>query len=309
MIVGIDLGGTKIETGAFGPDLKPLAIRRVPTPTSSFDELVDALVGEYRWACDAAGQAGLRLGIGVPGLVDVETGAMLASNLPLTDRSLPRELEQRIGAPVFADNDCRCFALSEANGGSGDGYDTVFGLILGTGCGGGVCYRGRLVNGRNGLPGEVGHLGIPAGFFPALPLLACPCGRGGCYETLVSGPGLALLAEHLTGTRQPAAAIAEKAASGDAASNSVLDVWGGLVSELIRTIQLTVDPDCIVIGGGLSRIPDIIALLERHLPDHLMDRTRLPALKVAAFGDSSGIRGATMLAMNPTLADFPGDKS
>ena len=294
---GIDLGGTKIEACLFDPHLQEVTRRRIPTPRDSYDDLVDALVQQYEWMRGEAGLKRLPLGVGIPGIVDVKTGLSVMSNLPANHRPLRQDLSGRLGFHVPFQNDCKCFALSEANGGAGAGYQTVFGLIIGTGCGGGVCHRGALVEGRSGLPGEVGHLGIPAEVVPgvSLPLVRCKCGRIGCFETLISGPGIARLAKSVKGIDLEAHEIAAKAAS-DASLDEVMVLWAALVCELFRSIQATVDPDCIVLGGGVSRIPNVLALLKRHMPNHLIDGTRLPDVMLAKYGDSSGVRGAAMLA-------------
>jgi predicted NBD/HSP70 family sugar kinase len=298
MFGGVDLGGTKIEACLFDSDLNALSRRRTSTPRDSFDALVDALVDQHRWLRAEAGMPDLAVGFGIPGLVEPGTGLALTSNLPSTGKPLRRELSQRLGLAVPMENDCKCFALSEANGGAGEGFETVFGLILGTGCGGGVCHRGRLVRGQNGLPGEVGHTGIPmaASSGRSLPSRLCKCGRHGCYETLVSGPGITALAKDLHGLDLAAEEIAARAAEDDASARDVLAVWADILCELLRSIQAMVDPDCVVLGGGLSRIAGIIELLAGRMPKHMIGGMRRPALKVATFGDSSGVRGAAMLA-------------
>lgn len=298
MYGGIDLGGTKIEACLFDSDLREITRRRVATPRHSYDDLVDALVGQYEWLRAEARLDMLPLGVGVPGQVDAETGLTLASNLAADEKPLRQDLSRRLGFPVRFENDCRCFAFSEANGGAGEGHDTVFGLILGTGCGGGVCYKGEMVAGRNGLPAqEIGHIGIPADAVPgiALPLERCACGRKGCYETLISGPGLTRLAKSLKGLELEAHEIAERAAT-QSEWGEVLDIWARIVCELFRTIQAAVDPDCIVLGGGVSRISGIEDRLRRHFPDHLIEGSRLPVIARAKYGDSSGVRGAALLA-------------
>ncbi|MDB5659427.1 MAG: glucokinase family protein [Cypionkella sp.] len=303
MIVGIDLGGTKIEACLFDDDLMPLVRRRIATPIASFDDMIDGLVDQYHWACAQAGTQDLKLGIGVPGFVEKGTGRLLATNLPGTDKSLPQVLEQRLNAAIATENDCKCFALSEANGGAGDGAETVFGLILGTGCGGGVCLNGRLVRGLAGLPGEIGHLGIPVSFAERLPVLICKCGRVGCYETLVSGPGLRILGQSIAGLDIPAEEIAARAAAGEPRPAAALALWSELVCELLLTIQASIDPDQIVLGGGLSKIPDITSILDSQMQKTLMQGLPLPQLSVARFGDASGVRGAAMLhALNLTSA-------
>jgi predicted NBD/HSP70 family sugar kinase len=298
MFGGIDLGGTKIEACLFDGDLVRVTSRRVPTPRHSYPELLDALVDQYRWLRDEAAQADLPLGVGIPGLIDPSTGLSLTSNLPAMGMPLRDELSRRLGFAIPVKNDCKCFALSEANGGAGAAFETVFGLILGTGCGGGVCYQGKLVEGSSGLPGEVGHTGISinAAQGQSLPLLRCNCGRVGCYETLVSGPGMTVLARNLLHVELQPEQIVAGALAGDRSLEHVLQVWADLVSELLRTIQGTIDPDCVVLGGGLSQIQDIEARLSECLSSHRITGARAPAILVAAFGDSSGVRGAAMLA-------------
>ena len=299
MVGGIDLGGTKIEACLFDASLKPVASRRIATPRSSYAELVDSVGAQYEWLRCEAAIADLALGVGIPGVTEASTGICLASNLVATGKPLRQDLSRRLGFAVPFENDCKCFALSEANGGAGEGYETVFGLILGTGCGGGVCHRGRLAQGNNGLPGEVGHIGIPLGAAASLklPLLHCACGRDGCYETLISGPGMAALARHLTDMVVSAEGIAEQAEAGNEELRQVLDAWLQLVCELLRTIQVTVDPDCIVLGGGLSRIKGVESKLSGQFLAHQVQGVRSPAILIAKYGDSSGVRGAAMLAV------------
>lgn len=299
---GIDLGGTKIEACLFDAQLEEITRRRIATPRDNYEELVDVLVEQYDWMRDQAGLDVLPLGVGIPGIVDIETGLSLTSNLVANGRPLRQDLSRRLGFSVPFQNDCKCFALSEAKGGAGEGYATVFGLILGTGVGGGVCHLGEIVHGRNELPGEVGHLGIPLDAVPrvSLPVQRCKCGRFGCFETLISGPGISRLAKGLVGLNLEAHEIADMTAS-SGEFRQVLEVWAGIVCELFRTIQATVDPDCIVLGGGVSRIPGVVEMLEQHMPGHLIAGTRLPLVVLAKYGDSSGVRGAAMLAAtNPS---------
>jgi len=248
----IDLGGTKIEACLFDERLDLVAKRRVTTPKKNYADLLDAIVDEVRWLEETAGVA-LAVGIGIPGLIDPATGVSTTANLPATGRTLSSDLSARLGRPTPVANDCKCFVLSEANGGAGAGRRTVFGLVLGTGVGGGISVDGKVVLGLNGLPGEVGHFGLPAELVARhkLPLPVCGCGRTGCYETLVSGPGISRIAEHLIGRAAEPAAIAAAAAAGDAVMGEVFDIWLALLAELVHTIQLTVDPDCVVLGDGL----------------------------------------------------------
>lgn len=293
---GMDVGGSKIETCLFDEQFRPLERRRVETACGTYEELLDCIVGEARWLDERAGGA-VDLGIGLPGLVDHATGRSLTSNLPATGRPLREDLLARLGRSVAMANDCKCFALSEANGGAGESADTTLGLILGTGVGGGVTRHGRLVLGYNDLPGELGHIGIPGQLVTewGLPILPCGCGRVGCYETLVSGPGLARLAGRHGRPEPSAERIAQLAGSGDAAMAAAMREWLALLAELIHTAQCTIDMDCVVLGGGLSRIPDLARMLAQSY-----QARRIPGREtrfaVARFGDASGTRGAAMLS-------------
>ncbi len=292
---GMDVGGSKIETCLFDERFQPLERRRVDTACATYEELVDCIVKEAHWL-DARAGAPVDLGIGLPGLVDHVSGRSLTSNLPATGRPLRQDLIDRLGRAVAMANDCKCFALSEANGGAGEDAETTLGLILGTGVGGGVTHHGRLVLGYNDLPGELGHFGLPARLVAQwhLPILACGCGRMGCYETLLSGPGLTRLAARHDAQVRPPAEIARLAQAGDAAMGAALRQWLTLLAELIHTAQCTIDMDCVVLGGGLSRIPDVAPMLAQIYRAHQI-AGREPRFAVARFGDASGTRGAALL--------------
>ncbi|MGH8316475.1 MAG: ROK family protein [Steroidobacteraceae bacterium] len=297
LLGGMDVGGSKIETCLFDERFRALERRRVQTSCATYEELLDCIVGEAHWLDARAGGA-VDLGIGLPGLVDHATGRSLTSNLPATGRPLREDLVAKLGRNVAMANDCKCFALSEANGGAGEGYETTLGLILGTGVGGGVTHHRRLVLGHNDLPGELGHLGVPGGLVAefALPLLPCGCGRVGCYETLVSGPGLVRLAGRHGGPDRSPAEIAQLARSGDAAMAATMREWLMLLAELIQTAQCTIDMDCVVLGGGLSRIPDLAPMLAQAYRVRQI-AGRETRFAVARFGDASGTRGAAMLLL------------
>ena len=294
---GIDLGGTKIESTVFDGAMVAITSRRRPTPRGTYAELLAALEAEVNWLRDTANAPDLPVGIGIPGLVDPQTGISVSANLAAHGHALARDLAARAGGTVVSANDCKCFALSEACGGAADGYARVFGLILGTGLGGGVCQNGKLELGLNGLPGEIGHFGLPAHVVVAhnLPLVTCGCGRLGCTETLISGTGLARLARAVLGEDRAAPAMA--ADQDDPGNARVLAIWAELAAELIHTIQLHIDPDCIVLGGGLSNMPGIELRLAAALDRAALPSVRRPVILKPAFGDSSGGRGAALLAL------------
>lgn len=303
--VGVDLGGTKIEAALFNADMTVRDSRRRPTPRSSYPDLLAALEEEVSYLRQVAGTGDFPVGIGLPGLVDPDSGVSVCANLSANGHAIVHDLTARIGGRVAIGNDCKCFTLSEARGGAGAGRDRVFGLVLGTGLGGGLCQNGRLVLGLNGLPGEIGHYALPAHIVArhGLPLVDCGCGRTGCMETLVSGAGMARLALALTGRTLSAAEIAKAPDEPDNAR--VLEIWTALAGELLHTIQLYIDPDCIVLGGGLSKI----AGLERRIADALrssaLPSARPPDILKPAFGDSSGVRGAALLALQADGRDAP----
>ena len=203
-----------------------------------------------------------------------------------------------VGQDVPLDNDCRCFALSEANEGAGANYSKVFGLIVGTGIGGGLCVDGVLSEGLNSLPIEVAHLPLPATIVAKynLPLNKCGCGRTGCYETFVAGPGFSKLAKFLTGRDITAESVCELAANGDAQMQNVKNIWLELYAHMLDMIMLTTDPDCIILGGGTSLIRDLPKDLSVMMEKIKLKNTEIPALLIAKFGDSSGVRGAAMLS-------------
>ena len=294
---GMDVGGSKIESCLYDERFRPLERRRVETACADYGQLLERIVGEAHWLDACAGGA-VDLGIGLPGLIDHATGRALTSNLPATGRPLRADLVSRLGRHVAMANDCKCFALSEANGGAGEGFGTTLGLILGTGVGGGVTHQGRLVLGHNDLPGELGHLGIPGRLVMQwrLPVLPCGCGRLGCYETLVSGPGLTRLAGRHGAPDRPPAEIARLAAAGDAAMAAAMREWLAVLAELIHTAQCTIDMECVVLGGGLSRIPEVARMLADAYRSHQMIAGRETRFAVARFGDASGTRGAAMLS-------------
>jgi predicted NBD/HSP70 family sugar kinase len=298
MLSAIDLGGTKIEVGIFSQDLDLLKSWRVATPRDSYEELLAVLYEQIKQIRVISEGDILPLGMGLPGLVDEENGTSFTSNLPASGKTLRSDLETLSDQSIQIANDCKCFALSEANGGAGEGFETVFGLILGTGVGGGVCRNGMLIKGANGLPGEVGHFALPANLSAELnlPNLTCGCGQSGCYETLCSGPGLSRLCQHYTGKHLSPADIVS---SSDAKVQASFNTWAQLIAELLHTLRLTVDPDCIVLGGGLSKIPQVDLKLTQALANHPFKAGSLPLISLPKFGDSSGLRGAALLAARP----------
>jgi predicted NBD/HSP70 family sugar kinase len=303
MLGAIDLGGTKIEACVFDSQLQAVQRQRIATPQGSYSELLDGIVLQCQQLQTWAHDENLPIGIGIPGLIDRRTGLSTTANLRATGQALQADLSARLGRHIAVENDCKCFTLSEAQGGAGNGYGVVFGLILGTGVGGGVCNQGQPMLHHNGLSGEVGHIALPAPCVEQwmLPVLRCGCGRLGCFETYVSGPGMARLCEHLTGQAHSAPDIVQGHASGDPLMQKVFQVWLSLLCELLHTVQLVIDPDCVVLGGGLSRIPRLTEYVAHAFPSHQLPGLRAPHFAKALFGDSSGVRGAAILAQRLPL--------
>ena len=289
---GIDLGGTKIEARLFdGPGAETREMRRVPTPKDAFAPMLEALAEQVDWLRQAGG-GDFPIGLSVAGLIDPETGVSFASNIPATGHAIGPALRDRTGRDLPVVNDCMAFAYSEAQGGAGEGMRSVMGLILGTGVGGGICLDGALPHRHAGLAVEVGHLGVSNRALArhGLPLWPCGCGRAGCVENYVSGTGVANLAEWKLGRRVPA----EELTGPDA--QPVWDIWADIAGDCLHAIQIMLDPDCIVLGGGLSKLEGITEMLTDSLARQRLGTARLPAIRVARHGDSSGARGAALIA-------------
>jgi fructokinase len=301
--LGLDLGGTKIEARLLDAAGQDCWRERVATPQGDYAgtlKAIAALVEQARTQPAAQAAGGLHIGIGTPGTV---TGAGLMKNCNstwLNGRPLPADLRALLGQPVAVANDANCLALSEATDGAGAGAGVVFAVILGTGVGGGVVVDGRVLGGPHGLAGEWGHNPLPWADAAADPAWACYCGKSGCIETLLSGPGLAH--EHQAvngGPSTTAAAIAAAAVAGDAAAAATLERHAQRLARALAAVVHLLDPDCIVLGGGLSQLPGLAARLTALLPPWLFGQAAGEPLRsrimLAQHGDASGVRGAAWL--------------
>lgn len=295
MALGMDLGGTKIESQLFAHDWRLVDRRRAATP-DTYPALLQALAETVAWADGLAGGP-VTVGIGAAGAVNPRNGIVLAANLAASGKPLPRDLEQMLGRPVTYINDSRALALSEAVFGVARDYPSVFALVLGTGVGGGHVRDGRLQGGSTGTGGEVGHMSAPAHLLQAhgLPVVDCPCGRRGCIETLISGAGMARLSKALTGRALSAPEVVVARAD-DPAVAAVWQVWCALTADLIQTLTLTLDPDCVVLGGGMSDIPDVVADVTAAVAQAQFGGFGSPVLLRADGGAASGARGAAYAA-------------
>jgi len=299
MRIGIDLGGTKIEAIALSPAGQEITRVRVTTPrdyAASLDAIV-ALVGELERAAGAAGT----VGVGIPGTVVPRTGLVKNANSTwLNGRPLERDLEGRLGRPVRVMNDANCFALSEATDGAAAGAEVVFGVILGTGVGGGIVVDGRCLSGANLIAGEWGHNPLPWLTPDEQPGPPCYCGKRGCVEVWLSGPGFERDHAQHAGVTLSGQEIVGAAARGDAAAAATLARYHDRLSRALASLINVLDPDVVVLGGGMSNIAGLPEAASALLPRHVFavgagsDPMATRVVR-AAHGDSSGVRGAAWL--------------
>ena len=298
MRIGIDLGGTKIEGIALDAAGAELARRRVPAPRGDYGATVEAIRDLVAGLESELGvsSGGASVGVGMPGAISPATGLVKnANSTHLNGRPFVQDLSAALGREVRAANDANCFALSEASDGAGAGRRLVFGVILGTGVGGGLVHEGRLWEGANAIAGEWGHLEMPARFGPPLPDTVCWCGRRRCIETYLSGPGLAAdHARHATAVAD-AHAVAALGAAGDAAAEATLARFRERLAGALSVVVDLLDPDVIVLGGGLSNLAGLAPAVAQRLPAHVFsDRCTTDVVR-HRHGDSSGVRGAAWL--------------
>jgi len=295
MRVGIDLGGTKIEAVLLDADGSERARRRVPTPHDDYEATLRA-VGELVAALDAEAGTAASVGIGMPGSLSPLTGLVRNSNSTcLNHRPFHQDIERTLRRPVRLANDANCFALSEATDGAAAGGKVVFGVILGTGVGGGLVVDGKLVVGRNLVAGEWGHNPLPAPEDDERPGPRCYCGRLGCIEAFLSGPAFARDHREATGEEREAAAIAEAAEAGDAAADATLSRYERRFARALGSIVNVADPDAIVLGGGMSNIDRLYETVPKLWGPHVFSDVVETRLVKAKHGDASGVRGAAWL--------------
>ena len=291
--IGIDLGGTKMEAQVFDDAWSVAARRRRDTP-KDYADLVTELADLIRWA-DAQTSGPVPVGIGAAGLVNPKTGLALTANLVATGQPFPADIARAVGRPVTYVNDCRALALSEAIFGQGKGHHTVMALILGTGVGGGLAVDGAILQGPTHTGGEFGHTSAPAHLVAEhdLPIWRCGCGRMGCIETYIAGPGLARLAKHILGTDLTTVEIVARR---DIDSGPVWQVWCDFSADLLHTLTLIADPDLIVLGGGLTHIDGLVEDLSAAARRAQIGDFAVPEIVLAQGGHTSGARGAAYAA-------------
>ena len=290
--LGVDLGGTKIEIAALDGTGTARLRRRVAAP-GDYAGAIAAIAGLVEGAEAEIGARG-SLGLGIPGSENPATRLVRGANSThLNGRPLGADLEARLGRPVRLSNDANCLAMSEAADGAGAGFGSVFAVILGTGVGGGLVVQGRIVEGRNRVAGEWGHNPLPWMTAAEFPGPACWCGQRGCIESFLCGPALAAEADG-PGARD-ASGLPARAAAGDAHAKAALDRHADRLARALAAVVNLVDPEAIVLGGGLSNMDHLYESLPRLIPRHVFsDAFSTPVLR-ARHGDSSGVFGAARL--------------
>lgn len=295
MRIGIDLGGTKIEALALDNDGRELYRRRIAAPRGSYDATIGAvvdLVAEIEMQTRDRGT----IGVGIPGATSPSTGLIKNANSTwLIGRPFERDLSRALDRPVRLANDANCFALSEATDGAAAGAAIVFGVIIGTGTGGGLVVHGRVVAGANAIAGEWGHNPLPAADDDERPGPRCYCGRSGCIETFLSGPALARDYVVHGGDDLAAIDVAARAETGDARAAACLDRYEHRFARAIASVINVVDPGVIVLGGGLSNMRRLYERVPALWAAHVFSDRVETRLVPAKYGDASGARGAAWL--------------
>ena len=293
--IGVDVGGSKIAAVAMRANNEIAPPLRVATPQHDYDGVIEAIAGLVTRLEAEADETG-SVGIGMPGSISPATGLVQNANSTwLNGRPFATDLEQRLARPLRLANDANCLALSEAHDGAARGARTVFGAILGTGCGGGIVTGGKVLTGRHAASGEWGHNPLPWAEPDECPGPACWCGQTGCLEAWLSGPALERQYADAVGERLDAATVAARAANGEAVAAEVMERHSGRLARGLAHVVNILDPDVIVLGGGLSnlaRLYDVLPVLMA--PFIFADRPR-PDIRPPRHGDISGVRGAARL--------------
>ena len=295
MRIGIDLGGTKIEGLALDDEGRELGRLRVPTPRRDYDGTLAAIADLVR-ALEQRSGGPASVGVGMPGAISPATGLVKNANSTwLIGRAFDRDLADALRRPVRVANDANCFALSEATDGAAAGAGIVFGVILGTGVGGGLVIDGRILEGAHRIAGEWGHNPLPAPTDEERPGPPCYCGRTGCIETFLSGPGLARDHAAASGADLSAVEIESLAADGDVQADATLRRYERRLARGLAGVINILDPDVIVLGGGLSKIARLYSAVPRIWGDYVFSDRVDTRLVPPQHGDSSGVRGAAWL--------------
>jgi len=296
-MMGIDLGGTKIEIALVDSVRGVIYKDRVPTPQHSYSAilnaicvLVDKTVSEQKIAPPQS------IGIGIPGCSDPATHLIRGSNtVVMNGKPLQQDLQQRLGCQVLLQNDANCLAVSEAVDGSAKGCSVVFAVIIGTGCGGGIAIDGKARTGKNGIAGEWGHNPLPWPSAEEIQVAPCWCGQVGCQETWISGTAFALDHTRHTGEQLKAEQIIYKMRTGDVEAKRSFDRYVNRLARALASVMNVLDPDCIVLGGGMSNVDEIYQALPNEIIRYTFTKPIATPVLKAMHGDSSGVRGAAWL--------------
>ncbi len=292
--IGVDFGGSKIEAAALDAEGRFLARERAPNPRR-YEAALETVKSMVTRAEAIAGPCA-RIGLAMPGSLSPRTGVVRnANSVWLNGRRFAEDLEHTLDRPVRLSNDANCLALSEAADGAAAGAGVVFAAILGTGCGAGVVADGRLVEGKNGVAGEWGHMPLPWPAGDEVPGPPCWCGRRGCMETYVSGPGLERDYAQAEGAHLTVPEIVEAARAGEPRTAAALERFLDRLARGLAVIADVLDPDVIVLGGGLSNIEALYPGLTRRIAPHVFSDVFETPVRRAVHGDSSGVRGAAWL--------------
>jgi fructokinase len=292
--IGVDLGGTKIEAVALADDGAEIARLRVPSPRT-YPDALEAIAGLVAQVEDRAGGTG-PVGVGIPGAVSPSSGLVKNANSTwLIGHELDVDLARRLDRPVRLQNDANCFTLSEAVDGAGAGANVVFGVILGTGVGGGIAVQSRLVPGPQLIAGEWGHNPLPWPSAEESPGPECYCGLNGCIETFLSGPAMERDHHAQTGEKHTTHEIAIAMEAGDAAARATFTRYVDRLARSLATVINVLDPDVVVLGGGMSNLPGLAAAASAALPPYVFTDEVTTRVLENRHGDSSGVRGAAWL--------------
>jgi len=294
MRIGIDLGGTKVEGIRLKDNGQIDKKIRVSTPTKNYDSVITSI-------CDLISDLQtpdrLSVGIGTPGTLDPQTDFMKNSDsLCINGSPFKKDIEDKLDYSIRVENDANCFALSEAIYGAGKEFKYVFGVILGTGCGGGLVVDRNLVNGPNRISGEWGHNCMPTSVRDLIRSdRICHCGRTNCIETVLSGRGFKQTFKELSGMQMEPEEITRQAELQNKDAKNCINIYAKQLAGCLSTIVNTIDPDVIVLGGGLSNIKPIYEMIHNHLCGQVFNDTIQTKVVAASFGDASGARGAACL--------------
>jgi fructokinase len=295
---GFDLGGTKTELAVLNADGEIVFRQRIATPRESYVLILQSMAELLTTACAHLGVDSPRcVGVGMPGCLDAQTGLVRGSNtLVLNQQPFQKDLINALGCEVRLQNDANCLALSEAIDGAASDADVVFAAILGTGCGGGIVINRRLLTGRHSLSGEWGHNPLPWPDTGELQTPACWCGQTGCLETWLSGPGFSQDHARHTGQILQAMQIVQAMRDGDAQASASVQRYVHRLGRALAQIINLLDPDCIVLGGGMSNVPELYTLTGEVMASYSFGIRATTPLRRAKYGDSSGVRGAAWLS-------------